>query len=88
MREELDKHPMVLEAMWEAAFRSGVEPYWNPIRGGTDGSRLTANGLPTPNIYTGGQNFHSRTEWLSVDSMNKTVDTIVNLANIWVEKSR
>jgi tripeptide aminopeptidase len=51
----------------EAAVRAGINPYWEPIRGGTDGSRLTENGLPTPNIYTGGQNFHSKTEWLSVN---------------------
>ena len=67
---------------------SDTDPYWEPIRGGTDGARLTAMGLTTPNIYTGGQNFHSRTEWLSVDAMNKTIDTIINLASVWVERSR
>ena len=88
MRERLDQNPIVLDCLWEAAVRSGVEPYWEPIRGGTDGSRLTEMGLPTPNIYTGGQNFHSRTEWLSVEGMNHTVDTLINLAQVWVEKSR
>ncbi|MFA6571316.1 MAG: peptidase dimerization domain-containing protein, partial [Bacteroidota bacterium] len=87
MREELDKHPLVLECLWDAAVRSGVEPFWEPIRGGTDGSRLSAQGLPTPNIYGGGQNFHSKTEWLSVEMMNKAVDTVINLAQIWVEKA-
>jgi len=88
MRDKLKEKPEVLDNMWEAAVRSGITPEWNPIRGGTDGSRLTEMGLPTPNIYTGGQNFHSRTEWLSVDFMNKTVETLINLVQIWVEKSK
>jgi tripeptide aminopeptidase len=87
MREKLDECPIVLDTLWEAAKRAGTNPFWNPIRGGTDGSRLTADGLPTPNIYTGGQNFHSKTEWLSVDAMEKTVETLVNLVQVWVEKS-
>lgn len=88
MIEGLEKHPEVLENLWEAALRSGVEPYWKPIRGGTDGARLTEMGLPTPNIYTGGQNFHSKTEWVSIDFLMKTIETLVNLVQIWVEKSR
>ncbi len=88
MREKLDENPLVLECLWEAAERSGANPYWKPIRGGTDGSRLTEMGLPTPNIYAGGQNFHSRTEWLSVEGLNKAVETIKNLVAIWVERSR
>jgi len=88
MREELDKNPQVLDCLWEAAEKSGAKPFWEPIRGGTDGSRLTEMGLPTPNIYGGGQNFHSVNEWLSVDAMNKTVDTILNLVQTWVEKSK
>lgn len=87
MLDHLEKVPEVLDNLWEAAVRSGVEPYWNPIRGGTDGSRLTEMGVPTPNIYTGGNNFHSKTEWLSVDFLNKTVETLVNLVQVWVEKS-
>jgi tripeptide aminopeptidase len=88
MIEGLEKHPEVLESLWEAALRSGVEPYWKPIRGGTDGARLTEMGLPTPNIYTGGQNFHSKTEWVSIDFLMKTIETLINLVQIWVEKSR
>ena len=87
MREVLEQHPLVLECLWEAAVKSGTEPYWEPIRGGTDGSRLSEMQLPTPNIYGGGMNFHSKTEWLSVNAMNKTVETIINLMKIWVEKS-
>lgn len=88
MREKLDENPKVLECLWEAATKAGANPYWKPIRGGTDGSRLTEMGLPTPNIYAGGQNFHSRTEWLSVYGLNLAVETIKQLVAIWVEKSK
>ncbi|MBM4161689.1 MAG: peptidase T [Ignavibacteria bacterium] len=88
MREGLEKDPRVLECLWEGTRRAGFEPKWVPIRGGTDGSKLTAMGLPTPNIFTGGQNFHGKTEWLSLWGMEKSIETIVNLAQVWVEKSR
>lgn len=88
MREELDKNPLVLDCLWEAATEAGADPYWEPIRGGTDGSRLTEMGLPTPNIYGGGQNFHSVNEWLSVDAMNISVKTLIKLVKKWVEKSQ
>jgi tripeptide aminopeptidase len=87
MRAGLEKDPRALDYLWEAAKRAGVEPRWAPIRGGTDGAKLTAAGLPTPNIFTGGKNFHSKTEWASFRGMNQAVDTIINLARIWVEKS-
>lgn len=87
MYDTLMQHPEVLDNLWEAALRSGIKPYWKPIRGGTDGSRLTEMGLPTPNIYNGGQNFHSKTEWLSVDALAKTVETLKNLVQIFVEKA-
>ncbi len=76
-----------LACLWEATKRAGFEPQWLPIRGGTDGSRLTEKGLPCPNIFTGGQNYHGTTEWLSVWGMDKSVETVVNLAQVWVEKS-
>jgi tripeptide aminopeptidase len=88
MRAGLEKDPRVTECLWEATKRAGLEPKWFPIRGGTDGSRLTAMGLPTPNIFTGGQNYHSKNEWVSLDGMLKSVETVVHLAQIWVEKSR
>jgi len=88
MREGVEKDPRVIDCLWEATKRSGFEPKWVPIRGGTDGSRLTAMGLPTPNIFTGGQNYHSRTEWASVHGMEKSVETVVNLVQVWMEKSR
>jgi tripeptide aminopeptidase len=88
MREGIEKDPRVIDYLWEATERSGLKPKWVPIRGGTDGSRLTAAGLPTPNIFTGGANYHSRTEWVSVYGMEKSVETVLNLIQIWVEKSR
>lgn len=88
MRNELEKDPRVTDCLWEATKRAGLDPKWFPIRGGTDGSRLTAMGLPTPNIFTGGQNYHSKNEWVSVDGMLKSIDTVVHLVQIWVEKSR
>jgi tripeptide aminopeptidase len=87
MKDHMGTDTRVLECMWEAAVRAGVQPKWVPIRGGTDGSRLTEKGLPTPNIFTGGQNFHGPTEWLSVEGMEKSVDTVVHLAQVWVEHS-
>ena len=86
MLDTLESNPHGLDYLWEACVRSGVTPYWNPIRGGTDGSRLTEMGLPTPNIYTGGQNFHAKTEWVSIDGLAKAVETVINLVQIWVEK--
>ena len=86
MREDLEKDQRGLDALWEATRRTGLNPEWKPIRGGTDGSRLTAAGLPTPNIFTGGNNYHSKTEWVSLFGMEKSVETVVHLAQIWVEK--
>ena len=84
----LEKTPLVLETLWEAATRAGVAPSWVPIRGGTDGSRLTEMGLPTPNFWTGGRNFHGKTEWLAIEDMEKSLEAAVHLVQIWVEKSR
>jgi tripeptide aminopeptidase len=88
MREGVEKDPRVIDYLWEATERSGLKPKWVPIRGGTDGSRLTADGLPTPNIFTGGANYHSQTEWVSVYGMEKSVETVLNLIQVWTEKSR
>lgn len=87
MKDFMGKDMRVLDFLWEATKRAGLGPKWVPIRGGTDGSRLTEKGLPTPNIFTGGQNYHGKTEWLSVSSMEKSIETIVHLMHIWVEKS-
>jgi len=88
MKEGLDKDPRVCSCLEEATKRAGMVPVWKPIRGGTDGSKLTAMGLPTPNIFTGGQNYHSRNEWASVYGMEKAVETVVNLVQVWVDRSR
>jgi tripeptide aminopeptidase len=85
MKEFLDADPSVTEAADEAARRCGLEPWREPIRGGTDGSMLSARGLLTPNIYTGGQQFHSVLEWASVQDMATSVATIVELAKLWAE---
>lgn len=87
MKDYMGSDTRVLECMWEATKRAGLEPQWVPIRGGTDGSRLTEKGLPTPNIFTGGQNYHGPTEWLSVYGMDKSVETVVHIAQLWVERS-
>ncbi len=87
MADYMGTDTRLLDCMWEATKRAGLDPEWVPIRGGTDGSRLTEKGLPTPNLFTGGQNYHGPTEWLSVEGMEKSVETVVNIARIWVEKS-
>ncbi len=86
MRDYMGSDTRPLDCLWEAAARAGLDPKWQPIRGGTDGSRLTERGLPCPNIFTGGSNFHGPTEWLSVYAMEKSVETVVNLMQVWVEK--
>jgi tripeptide aminopeptidase len=87
MREVLDRHPHVVEYAREAIRRAGMTVHERPIRGGTDGSKLSFMGLPTPNIFAGEHNFHSRLEWVSAQDMEKAVEVIVNLARIWEERS-
>ncbi len=85
MKQKLDEHPLILERLCTAVVRAGLEPVQKPIRGGTDGSRLTEMGIPTPNIFTGGHNYHSRTEWASLEHMTQMFDTLVELTHIWGE---
>jgi tripeptide aminopeptidase len=85
MREVLDRHPAVAAHAREAIRRAGLEPHTRPIRGGTDGSRLSFMGLPTPNLFAGEHNFHSRLEWVSVQDMEKAVEVIVHLCQVWEE---
>ena len=87
MKDGLGNDPRLLDCLEEATKRAGLQPKWQPIRGGTDGSRLTEMGLPTPNIFTGGQNYHCKNEWASVFGMEKAVETVVNLVQIWAERS-
>jgi tripeptide aminopeptidase len=85
MKEFLDADPGVAEAADEAARRCGIEPWREPIRGGTDGAMLSARGLLTPNIFTGGQQFHSVLEWASVQDMAASAATVVELVKLWAE---
>jgi tripeptide aminopeptidase len=85
MKEYLDADPSVTEAAEEATRRSGIEPWREPIRGGTDGTMLSARGLLTPNIFTGGHQYHSVLEWASVQEMAASAATIVELAKVWAE---
>ncbi len=86
MREVLDRHPQVVEHAREAIRRAGLEVREHPIRGGTDGSRLSFMGLPTPNLFAGEHNFHSRLEWVSIQDMAKAVEVIVHLCQVWAER--
>jgi tripeptide aminopeptidase len=86
MREVIDHHPLIVDCAREAMRRVGVTPREHPIRGGTDGSRLSFMGLPTPNVFAGEQNFHSRLEWVSVQDMEKAVEVIVGIARVWEER--
>jgi tripeptide aminopeptidase len=87
MKEVLDQHPAIVEHAREAIRRAGLEPRSRPIRGGTDGSRLSFMGLPTPNLFAGEHNFHSRLEWVSVQDMEKAVEVIVHLCRVWEERT-
>ena len=85
MKEKILAKPEVVEKLKLAFEKAGVEIREKPIRGGTDGSKLTEMGIPTPNIFTGGQNFHSRSEWLSVQDMIASCRLVVELIKIWSE---
>lgn len=85
MKKVLDKHPQVVAHAREAIRRAGLEPIQSSIRGGTDGSRLSFMGLPCPNIFAGEHAFHSKQEWVSVQDMEKAVETLIHLAMVWAE---
>ena len=80
MYEKVASHQHVLDLAKNAMKEAGVEPKVVPIRGGTDGARLSYMGLPCPNLFTGGHNFHGRYEYISLNSMEKAVETIINIA--------
>jgi tripeptide aminopeptidase len=88
MKAVLDRHPAIAEHAREAIRRAGLEPHTHAIRGGTDGCRLSFMGLPTPNLFAGEHNFHSRLEWVSVQDMEKAVEVIVHLCQIWAEEKK
>jgi len=87
MKEVLDDYPEVSDNAIEAIRRAGLEPRVEPIRGGTDGSKLSFMGLPTPNIFAGEHNFHSRYEWVSTHDMHKAVEVIIELCRVWEERA-
>ena len=85
MREMVEPYPEVIAKAEQAMEMAGVVPVIRPIRGGTDGARLSYMGLPCPNLFTGGMNFHGKYEYCSLDTMHKAVQTILNLAKLWGE---
>ena len=85
MREMVEPHPEVIDKAKKAMEMAGVVPIVRPIRGGTDGSRLSYMGLPCPNLFAGGMNFHGKFEYCSVQSMERAMQTIINLATLWAE---
>ena len=85
MGEVIERHPEVFQAAQEAVRRLGIEPVESIIRGGTDGARLSHRGLPTPNLFTGGSEYHSRREWASVQDMAAAAAMLVELAQVWAE---
>lgn len=87
MNQVLDGYPKIVEYGIQAIERAGVKAKKQSIRGGTDGSRLSFMGLPCPNIFAGEHAFHSKQEWVSVQDMEKAVQTIINIACIWEENS-
>jgi len=87
MKEVLDKHPHVKDYAIIAMERLGIKPIMHPIRGGTDGSRLSFMGLPTPNIFAGEHSFHSQLEWVAIQDMEMAVKTIIEVVKVWEEKA-
>jgi tripeptide aminopeptidase len=88
MKEVLKDYPQLTDYAIEAAKRAGITAELRPIRGGTDGSRLTARGLPTPNLFTGGHNFHGKLEFNSRKGLERSTETLVHLVQIWAERSK
>jgi tripeptide aminopeptidase len=88
MKEVLKNYPQLTENAMEAARRAGLTPKIKPIRGGTDGARLTFNGLPCPNLFTGGQNFHGKLEFNSRRGLEKSTETLLHLVQIFAEKAK
>jgi tripeptide aminopeptidase len=86
MKEVLDRYPEVIAHAKRAMMRAGLSPFFRQIRGGTDGARLSFMGLPTPNLFAGEHNIHSRLEWTSVQDMDKAVEVIVEICRGWAEE--
>jgi len=87
MKDKIEPVKEIVDIAYEAMENLGIKPIVKPIRGGTDGSQLSYMGLPTPNIFTGGENFHGRFEYISVDNMQKSVETIIEIAKLFEAKA-
>ena len=85
MRKMVEPHPQLIDKAMEAMREAGVEPIVRPIRGGTDGARLSFMGLPCPNLFTGGMNFHGKFEYCSLTTMQRAMQVIINLARLWAK---
>ena len=83
MRAYMDKEPRGMDLLREAVRRAGTEPVEKIIRGGTDGARLSEMGIPTPNVFTGGANYHGKREWIVLSLMEKAARTALNLVELW-----
>ncbi|MDA8244401.1 MAG: peptidase T [Elusimicrobia bacterium] len=83
MKGAISRYPAVMRNLLAAVRKAGLVPHVKPVRGGTDGARLSFMGLPTPNVFTGGYNYHGRYEWVSLDGMNKSAEVLVNLVREW-----
>lgn len=83
MGRVMAKHPGAMANLVAAVKKAGLAPHIKPVRGGTDGARLSFMGLPTPNVFTGGYNYHGRYEWISLDGMNKSAEVLLNLVQEW-----
>ena len=86
MREKIEPVMHIVDIAEQAMKKAGIKPLIKPIRGGTDGSQLSYMGLPCPNIFAGGHNFHGRFEYVPVESMQKAIEVIVNIAQLVAEK--
>ena len=86
MKEIVDQHPYIMEIAEKAILQANIHPLKHPIRGGTDGAQFSYRGLPTPNLFTGRLNYHSKKEICSVMAMEKAVETIINIIILTFEK--
>ena len=86
MRQYIEKHPAIMEVAYEAISRTGLKPHSSPVRGGTDGSNLSLRGLPTPNLGTGGYNYHGRFEFLCIEEFLTCIEIVKNIVSIVEER--
>ena len=88
MKEKILPVYHIIDLAAQAIGETGVEPLIIPIRGGTDGARLTFMGVPTPNLFDGSMNFHGKKEWVPLEWMDAAVETLLHLMDVWVERNR